>query len=563
MSRNVVNIFQTFYDSTGNPRSGGFVTFFENTTTTLASIFSDEDLIVAQANPYTLDAHGRIVGDVKYEGLLTLKITNSDLSDVRTDDNVSSTRLFVPPGNPVFSTASSMVALVAITGQADGDQVSMESFYAGIIGGGGTFTWKAAASKTTHDGGTIIDPDIGVTPGASGWWTAPGSGTGVWARVFGTQTNVRWFGAVGDGAADDYEALNSAFNVGEAISKEIAVYIPAGVYKVTSTFDFDSIRVPSIVGDSSISTVIIASGFTSATPIIKIQRTSGTRVLGIRWQGFTLRDDTGNAHGIDAEWLARSKLEDVTFHGLKIGFNGIDTIFSCHFDSVKTSVPAGEAVVLRDESNALLFSNCIFGGVTTSVRLLGSTNAVKFNNCDFEGGASYHLDVQPVTGKVVKGLSIDTCYFENGADASISFNGIDADSVHGFSVQNSYFTVQPATVAGAIILRNCKKGYFFGNSFNRYTSFVFNRGASHTLINIGNNDYDAPALSNFGDVFSATEYTDIYNNSTGRSRTAGAGSPEGVVFAVVGSEFLRTDGGAGTTYYVKESGGGSSGWIAK
>jgi hypothetical protein len=43
----------------------------------------------------------------------------------------------------------------------------------------------------------------------------------------------------------------------------------------------------------------------------------------------------------------------------------------------------------------------------------------------------------------------------------------------------------------------------------------------------------------------------------------GAGTPEGAVIAPVGSLFTRTDGGAGTTLYVKESGAGNTGWVAK
>lgn len=45
--------------------------------------------------------------------------------------------------------------------------------------------------------------------------------------------------------------------------------------------------------------------------------------------------------------------------------------------------------------------------------------------------------------------------------------------------------------------------------------------------------------------------------------TEGEGSPEGVVFAKVGSLYLRLNGGAGTTFYVKESGSGNTGWAAK
>lgn len=43
----------------------------------------------------------------------------------------------------------------------------------------------------------------------------------------------------------------------------------------------------------------------------------------------------------------------------------------------------------------------------------------------------------------------------------------------------------------------------------------------------------------------------------------GIGSPEGVVTASVGSTYHRTDGGSGTSFYVKETGTGNAGWIAK
>lgn len=43
----------------------------------------------------------------------------------------------------------------------------------------------------------------------------------------------------------------------------------------------------------------------------------------------------------------------------------------------------------------------------------------------------------------------------------------------------------------------------------------------------------------------------------------GAGTPEGAVTAPVGSLYTRTDGGASTTLYVKESGSGNTGWVAK
>jgi hypothetical protein len=51
--------------------------------------------------------------------------------------------------------------------------------------------------------------------------------------------------------------------------------------------------------------------------------------------------------------------------------------------------------------------------------------------------------------------------------------------------------------------------------------------------------------------------------TTGPILHSGTGSPESVVTAPVGSMYLRTDGGSGTTFYVKETGTGNTGWAAK
>ncbi len=58
----------------------------------------------------------------------------------------------------------------------------------------------------------------------------------------------------------------------------------------------------------------------------------------------------------------------------------------------------------------------------------------------------------------------------------------------------------------------------------------------------------------------STTSADAYNQP---GRYAGTGTPEGVVTAAVGSIFQRTDGGAGTCFYIKESGASNTGWVAK
>lgn len=84
-------------------------------------------------------------------------------------------------------------------------------------------------------------------------------------------------------------------------------------------------------------------------------------------------------------------------------------------------------------------------------------------------------------------------------------------------------------------------------------SFVIAGGATLTMN--GSVDTEGNSLT---DLFSgAGSY--VFGKA---ARLTGAGTPEGVVAAPVGSEFLRTDGGSGSTAYIKESGTGNTGWVA-
>lgn len=61
-------------------------------------------------------------------------------------------------------------------------------------------------------------------------------------------------------------------------------------------------------------------------------------------------------------------------------------------------------------------------------------------------------------------------------------------------------------------------------------------------------------------IFERIRYVDL---SPARF-TSGTGTPEGSVTGNVGDLYTRTDGGAGTTLYVKESGASTNtGWVAK
>lgn len=63
-----------------------------------------------------------------------------------------------------------------------------------------------------------------------------------------------------------------------------------------------------------------------------------------------------------------------------------------------------------------------------------------------------------------------------------------------------------------------------------------------------------------GQLFAGSNIVVVGNTACFQGQRVG--SPEGAVLAPVGSMILRSDGGAGTTLYVKESGVGNTGWRA-
>lgn len=71
------------------------------------------------------------------------------------------------------------------------------------------------------------------------------------------------------------------------------------------------------------------------------------------------------------------------------------------------------------------------------------------------------------------------------------------------------------------------------------------------------------SLGRTGKVFKELHVTDIRPGTGVATWSSGAGTPEGTVTGAVGSMWTRTDGGAGTTLYIKESGAGNTGWVAK
>lgn len=84
----------------------------------------------------------------------------------------------------------SVLSLTQVAAPKDGRSYSVSGYRQGSTKGGGTFIWRASLSKSVHDGVTIIDPaktfpsDFNDTGQVSAWFTAAGSGTGVFVKEY-------------------------------------------------------------------------------------------------------------------------------------------------------------------------------------------------------------------------------------------------------------------------------------------------------------------------------------------------------------------------------------------
>lgn len=201
-----------------------------------------------------------------------------------------------------------------------------------------------------------------------------------------------------------------------------------------------------------------------------------------------------------------------------------------------------------------------------SLRLLKSYSASNVHIGDATGGISF---------------SAGDTFFANGGNSKVGIttaNGliVNGSLQIGFTAGNAdaagndtYFS---RDAAGNMALRNGGTAQTF-RVYNTYTD-----STTHERLNVKWDTNVAVVGTEKGSVGGTARDLEFRTDDTARARfkstgefefangvriLTGSGSPEGAVTAPVGSTYQRSDGGAGTSFYVKESGTGNTGWVAK
>lgn len=195
-----------FYDANGNPLAGGLVNTYVPNTFTPKPTWQNSSETLQNANPITLDAAGSCL----LYGSGVYQITTKDaLGNAVPAYSGVTQDIYSLLGPLTVSTVPNIAALRALgTGFSP---VWVEGYYAPADGGEGMFNVGLTAAD---NGGTIIQ-----------------SANGTYYREAGGQPySVKWFGAKGDGTANDTVAI--ATMDAAAATAGAAGSFPGGTYLI-------------------------------------------------------------------------------------------------------------------------------------------------------------------------------------------------------------------------------------------------------------------------------------------------------------------------------------------
>ncbi len=393
-----------------------------------------------------------------------------------------------------------------------------------------------------------------------------------YSMINGASVNVLDYGATGDGTTNDTAAINLA--IAAATSAGAELVFPAGTYRHTTALTFtcnvQGYGMPRIKSVGNIKSVIVTNSY--------------GYFKGIRIEP----DGTGTTSndGLTIAGGARTLFENVLV--LSCGNDGIvfdsttnsNNIASLNNVQSRLNGRDGIRIALGGDNNACLLSNIdVSSNTANGITLTGTCVGIVFNNFVAQNNGVYGIAYLGASCR----NNIGTAYVETNTTADVYF---DADAHTNMlwlsndgsirTVLNDTNTIIEAGSGNTQRYRFTTMDFIKARIYNwtntgqlelsqtndRQFALTATGSSSSFTTTIAKGAASAHSLSVEGSVFSTTS---LYPSSpTSDSQIiSGAGSPEGAVTAIRGSLFMRNDGGAGTCFYVKESGTGNTGWVAK
>ena len=431
MSNEIINPYQTFYDDSGIPLANGTISFLVNTTTTLGTIYSDEALTVAQANPYPLDAYGRIKGDVKYTGLRTLLIKTDLGATVRTIDNVATVVDTIGEDSRLNPLTTSVMANDVTFSSADvGKTVIRTKEFSTGNGGGATYDVVLTSSVTPNTYNIIV----GVADATISFVL----------QIDNKVIVEQWVGNV----AAALGAIQAAIEY--AAANELPLK-SCGAFSISGTLIIPQ-RNPSPTFAESYKQIYDFGGTTFTLDTNAIVFTSGYDNGGTLTTNVGTPYDTYYSDNIELicgnmqssigqigqpalsiqDWHQGCVIKNFSSSIHQQAGKFINCFYTEWYNMYSTIVApiAGARWVWEGATNLCKISRFVAGNSVTGYRFDGPLTATNISNMSFEGmtyGVEFNSSVYDV--------EINHSYFEAITDTMI----VTTDSVHSLKLANNYF----------------------------------------------------------------------------------------------------------------------------
>lgn len=429
--------------------------------------------------------------------------------------------------------------------------------------------------------------------------------------------NVNDFGALGDDSTDDTAAIQAAIDslqVGSTNNFPGTVYFPQAIYRVVASLVIgpgltlrgegatEISQEPEIRRkDDTTLPMFVQFDPSKSLSYFKVYNLSfGNSFLAVRTKGnggdcFRLHNVTNNSY---FENILIYNFGGSGFNITRIDPAGVDenALFNCQFNQVFV-IGCGEFGWEMTDLCHALWTHCNVNGTVEGFAKWSNPNSTKAGNqefatfvgCMWEGSVAGASDFGFITDDA-QGMPLNLIgmsFSGSSSTACIQMNTTSIANVNCVGCTEFGFTdfmddnVTPenwslgdggsylrAAKARALTLEGVIAQLEWFNSNGTVDQRLWRISAAigklifTTRLDNGSQDNEwmrvdhNTAVATFKRQFQ-------YGDSSGPTMRSGTGTPEAAVTGAVGDLFLRTDGGAVTTLYIKESGTGNTGWVAK
>ena len=303
--------------------------------------------------------------------------------------------------------------------------------------------------------------------------------------------------------------------------------------------------------------IALTGGYHTVTSNTLIVFTSGTSSDDNEITGISLRDP------VNCIVSNNSIRGEGTSAGTVISLE--DLSGTAGANKVENNIVSNNVIEITNPSAAGVAAIRLLAGATTNVsNNIISGNIIKAPIRESDGLIVVYgsASARSETNSVVDNEIIVTGVRGASGAAIFVFTSEDSDVTNN-KIRIAFDSATPVIVSG-VEMGSCSRVVVQNNQVRCSADFGANvqvRGYVETVTGSENQFL----MNNFAvDTTKATALLfNVLTTSGVRVEHAGTNTPEGAIISSVGGLWRRTNGGAGTTLYVKESGTSNTGWVAK